>query len=94
MTCVSVLGFFKIEAAKNGLINRRITNKIYLTCFESLIYIVKKEKKIIKMSKNNGKNIFKFFECFGHLNGGVMISYFFHFVLLFLTDISTHLACA
>ena len=55
MTCVSVLGFFKIEAAKNGLINRRITNKIYLTCFESLIYIVKKEKKNQNVEKQRQK---------------------------------------
>ena len=55
MTCVSVLGFFKIEAAKNGIINRRITNKIYLTCFESLIYIVKKEKKKSKCRKTTAK---------------------------------------
>ena len=55
MTCVSVLGSFKSEAAKNGLINRRITNKIYLTCFESLIYIVKKEKEKSKCRKTTEK---------------------------------------
>ena len=57
MTCVSVLGSLKSEAAKNGLINRRITNKIYLTCFESPIYIVKKEKKNQNVEKQRKKYI-------------------------------------
>ena len=57
MTCVSVPGYFISEAAWNGLINKRITNKVYLTCFKSLIYVAQKEKEKSKCSKTMEKNL-------------------------------------
>ena len=57
MTCISVPGFFISEAASSGFKNRRITNKIYLTYFESLIYIAQKEKEKSKYPKTAEKNL-------------------------------------
>ena len=57
MTCISVPGFFISEAASNEFKNRRITNKIYLTYFESLIYIAQKEKEKWKCPETTKKNL-------------------------------------